>query len=452
MAYRAAQYTVDIPEGARQDSRVVRMYIQQAIDRCSAEGGGLVRVPGGRSMVGSVRLRSHVTLELDEECALVSPLTPEDFEMEHFEPDSFYRGAYCGIITAFDCKGAALRGGRLIGRGASFWTPMETIGPLWNSTPPRYWANEFRPFSLLFYQCRDLEITGTVIEDSPIYSGWIVDCQDVRFSRARVENNFYGPNTDGFHFSSCVRITVEDCSFQTGDDAIAIDCESGGDSRFASIRNCAFNTSVNALRVYTGLDGIKRPYGRVSSVVMHDCRVTNAAGVINVSAKDGDIRDLEFFNMDIEMRQEGTVFFMMTDHGTIRRVLIRNMEAFSNGVGTIIGAAEGRITDVRVENSRFAVQPKRKLYELDIPDPIPSYAMHHFAPCNLFIRPADRIVLDRVAVTWRDTPEFSQKMYAVVLRDVADASFHQVAVEAYPSGEPMEPFLLESCRDVRTAL
>ena len=45
--------------------------IQKTIDACHAAGGGTVRVPAGDFVIGTIQLKSHVTLSLDYGASLL---------------------------------------------------------------------------------------------------------------------------------------------------------------------------------------------------------------------------------------------------------------------------------------------------------------------------------------------------------------------------------------------
>ncbi len=54
--------------------------IQRAIDPCSKAGGGNVFFPPGRYLSGSLRLRSHVTLEVGAGVTLLASTKPQHYE------------------------------------------------------------------------------------------------------------------------------------------------------------------------------------------------------------------------------------------------------------------------------------------------------------------------------------------------------------------------------------
>ena len=119
------------------------------------------------------------------------------------------------------------------------------------------------------------------------------------------------------------------------------------------------------------------------------------------------------------LKQEGTPIFLMTDVGKLRGILFQNINARANGACTIIGTAKSYIEDVTLDNARFFIEPKKKLYELDIPDPIPSYAQHHFAPFNIYLRYIKDIKLGNISMKWGQ-PESDAWGSAIKCRYVED--------------------------------
>ena len=66
----AAAYNV-LDYGAVADTAVLSTQaVQRAIDECSARGGGRVVVPAGNFKIGTIILRSHVNLHLEQGATL----------------------------------------------------------------------------------------------------------------------------------------------------------------------------------------------------------------------------------------------------------------------------------------------------------------------------------------------------------------------------------------------
>src|SRR5665213_1874282 len=68
--------------------RVNTKEIQSAIDHCSSAGGGVVVVPAGTFVTGTLRLRSHVRIELSPGAVLLGSANLEGYPVQ---PTPAYR-------------------------------------------------------------------------------------------------------------------------------------------------------------------------------------------------------------------------------------------------------------------------------------------------------------------------------------------------------------------------
>ena len=452
----AVNFLVEIPVRQRRDVLAVRQAIQEAIDQCSASGGGTVVIPAGDYLASSIMLKSNVTLQLDKDCQLISPVEEADFipvqlhdKAGPFGFDSSREAA--AIIMARNCENIHITGGSIAGNDQAFWTKKTEFQPSWRSTPPRYLAKPFRPHTLLLQNCHKARISNLKINNSPVYSAWLLSCSQVRIDHCQVNNDFYGPNTDGFHFSSCLDVLVEDCDFVTGDDAIAVDANDTGFSEKTIIRRCTFNSAVNVIRIYTGLDPFIEESQRrflVRDVRLYRCKVENAAGVLTITAQNGTIENVRCFNMEINQKIEGTPMFFMTDNGMVRDIVFSDSQIRSNGIGTIIGTASHPIENIRLENLSMTVKPMKKLYELDIPDPIPGYSHHHFSPCNLFLRHLSGCLVKNLQVEWVKNPDFPHSFCAVTMANCRDITVEQLVARAYDQTGYLPPVAIKDSRNI----
>ena len=95
--------------------------IQQAIDACTAAGGGCVLVPAGDYLSGTIRLKSNVELHLESGAVLIASLDPADMPdlMRSFEDDNRDTGWEGGcFLLAQHAENVTISGfGRIDGRG-----------------------------------------------------------------------------------------------------------------------------------------------------------------------------------------------------------------------------------------------------------------------------------------------------------------------------------------------
>jgi len=380
--------------------------IQSAINACAEAGGGMVYLPPGRYRIGTVNLRSNLTLQFDPGAVLIASTNKDDYRFVTVYEQCVNSTIQTGNLYGKDIVNVTISGnGAIEGEDQAFWTRKETIGETWNSVPIYYWPKEWRPMGLMLEGCSNVQIHEITIRNSSIYSGWLVDCKQIQLRGLNILNDFHGPNTDGFHFSSCRDVHVADCHFLTGDDAIAIDADGIDKAENYTITNCTFNTSVNCFRIFTGLDPwfTVDSYNEVRNIAISNCSVTNAAGFLNVTADNGLIEGIMITNITLTMEQEGTPIFIMTNRGTVRNISVNHVSSRSNGACVIIGQPGDLIDNIELSHIRFEVAAKKKAFGLDIPDDIQGYAYHHFVPYNLYFRYAAHIRLHDVSINWLDS-------------------------------------------------
>lgn len=403
-------------DGISKDTR----HIQQAIDACAEAGGGTVLFPPGTYLSGTLMMRDGVNLYLEAGAIVLASTDKEDYEFPTFYGNSLNSCSYPVLIYGKDVSRIAITGrGTIAGQDKMFWTPKETIGEGWNSGPTRYWPKEWRPMMTAFDGCRNVLIEGVTIEQSPCYAGWLIDCERVNVRGLHILNDFYGPNTDGLHISSCRFVHISDSHFVNGDDSIAIDGDGSGPAEHFTITNCTFESSCDAVRIYTGLDPWMQheSFGTVRNISISNCSVYNAAGVINLVAKHGLIEGITVTGLTIRMAQEGTPIFMLAEAGTLRNVQISQIVAESNGACTIIGNPGSVIEGIGLTDMQFHVAAKRKIYGLEVPDPLAHYAEYHFVPYFIFLRHAREVKLRNVSINWQPT-ELAESWPALQAIDV----------------------------------
>ena len=159
-------------------------YIQKAIDICSEAGGGIVYFPPGIYLSGTLVLKSNVTLYLEAGAKIVSSTCKEDFTI-HKAPEHYrWKMDRCGLIYGKGIENVTIMGrGSINGLDKAFWTPKNSIGEGWNSTPARYWAKEWRPTTILLEDCRNVLIQDITIKNSPAYSCWFINCSIFKLQR-----------------------------------------------------------------------------------------------------------------------------------------------------------------------------------------------------------------------------------------------------------------------------
>jgi hypothetical protein len=110
-------------------------------------------------------------------------------------------------------------------------------------------------FSINLMNLDNITVENVVVVNSPAYHFRFSNVGNVTVSGCVMLSA--GGNTDGLHFDGLANdITISNCSFTMGDDAIALNCPEGysGNISRVSVSNCTFN-SESLMRLYTANGG-----------------------------------------------------------------------------------------------------------------------------------------------------------------------------------------------------
>ena len=392
--------------GAKGDGQHLdRAAIQQAVDACHAVGGGQVLLSAGTYLTGTIVLKSHVTLVLLEGCELLASDSEQDYLRARFyEGIPRYSKEKTALIYARHAVHCGVEGrGTINGRDLLFW---DELGDKENrDARVHYKTKPWRPFTIAFDRCQNVHLQNIHIVDSSAYAGWIVECDNVRVQDVTVQHHFHGPNTDGFHFSSCHKVFVSGCLFHAGDDCIAVDGNGPAGSSDVVITNCVFETLTNAVRLYTNLDPVadydaEIPWGTVQNVSISNCTVRNSAGVINIVANNGCISRVQVSGLTVAQELPGTVLFLLTQNGFINDVDFSHILATGNGAGAFMGDRPGSIDRLSLSHCSFGIHPRQKQWALGLPEEIGMYTIYHQAPWTLHFRHTHGLRLQHIDMQW----------------------------------------------------
>ena len=131
-------------------------------------------------------------------------------------------------------------------------------------------GRKLRPYFIQPTRCRNVLIEGVRIIDSPM---WVISplyCTNVTVKGVTVDTD--GPNTDGCDPDSCTDVWIKDCSFNNGDDCIAI--KSGRDVDGRRVNIPSENIVIQNCRFAAGHGGVtcgSETAGSIRNVFAENC-------------------------------------------------------------------------------------------------------------------------------------------------------------------------------------
>jgi hypothetical protein len=263
--------------------------IQAAIDACSADRGGTVRLPAGRYLSGTLFLKDNVTLRFETQATLLGSTNGADYytcSITHF-PQSFAQS----LIYAADAANVGLAGpGTIDGQGRAFPCGAENFNAEDMGRAER--QEEFsRPVMARFERCRNIRLQELTLQNGASMAVHFEQCRDIHVHGIRVDNRA-NQNTDGLDFIACENVFISDCDLSCGDDAIPV----FGSARNFLITNCALSSRWAALRFGPFSTGTFRDIA-VSNCVIHD---TYGSAIKLQMVEGGLMENISFDNLVME--------------------------------------------------------------------------------------------------------------------------------------------------------
>jgi len=200
--------------------------LQAAIDACTQAGGGMVRVPAGKYVSGTLLLKSNVTLSLDYDAYILGSQKQADYPIDNLRRAR--EGQSQCLLYAEDATHIRLEGlGVIDGRGTPEAFPKRRPGA----------RGDRRPRLLRFEGCENLTFSGLTYTRTAFWGLHLVDCKNIHLTGVTVRFQNNGSNNDGLDIDGCENVLIENCDIQSGDDAICLK-SSRYPCRNIVVRNC----------------------------------------------------------------------------------------------------------------------------------------------------------------------------------------------------------------------
>jgi len=229
--------------GAKGDGRTLdTAAVQRAIDACHGDRGGVVLVPAGDFLVGTLELKSNVTLHLSASGRLLGSGKPGDYSAGKGVPPG---NGNVVLLYAVEAENVTIEGpGTIDGQGQLFYTGKgDNTGPGGNAAE----GYRERPHLGIFYRCRNVLVRDVFLTRSAYHCVRLLECRYVRLDGVRIHNRV-NLNNDGFHINSNQYVNIVNCNVMCQDDACAL----FGSNKFITVTNCTFSTRWSIFRFGSG--------------------------------------------------------------------------------------------------------------------------------------------------------------------------------------------------------
>ena len=243
-AVYAADYNI-VDYGAKSDTTILcTVALQQAIDDCSRAGGGRVVVPAGMYKTGSIRLKSHVCLYLEQGATLYGSTRLSDYMPMKSDYVSLRTNTETiQLIYADQVSHVTIDGdGTIDGQGRAFKKLS------WND------EGITRPHLLRFIQSSDITVRGITLRNSGCWMQHYLACDRLHIDGIKVFNrNNY--NNDALDLDGCHDVIVRGIIADSDDDGITLKSTSPRLCENVRIADCVVSSHCNAVKLGTETNG-----------------------------------------------------------------------------------------------------------------------------------------------------------------------------------------------------
>jgi len=426
--------------------------IQAAIDACAEENGGTVYFPAGRYLSGTIRLRSHVTLQLATGAVLLGSPRVEDYPVIQTTVVS-WTDRYCcrALIWGEGLEDIAIVGrGTIDGQGTHFRgnhpsaQELDTILQSWQSAhryrpKPRY-VN--RPYVIRLITCRDIRVEGITLRNSPMWMQHYLNC-DGLVVRGITVYNHCGANNDMIDIDGCHDVVIADCFGDTDDDALTLKSTTSRLTENVVVTNCVLSSHCNTIKMGT------ESHGGFRNIAISNCAIrpsrdreamagqnTGLAGIALEIVDGGTLDGVTISNITM-VGQSVPIFLRLGNRarsfskgvprpavGSLRNVTISNVVATGAGsVGCSITGLPGHplehvsIANVRLGFTGGGSAPEAATEVPELPEKYPDCTMFGPLPAyGFYARHVHGLVLRDIDLTC----EQADARPALVCDDVRD--------------------------------
>ncbi len=281
--------------------------IRAAISEAAGAGGGVVVIPRGKWLTGAIHLENNVALHIVRGAELLFSRDPADYLPVVFarhEEIECYK--YSSFIYAEGKKNIAITGeGVLNGQGEPWWrlkeegkeserllyemgrTDVPLAGRVFDGTGGR----ALRPAFFQPVRCANVLVAGVTFLYGAMWTIVPTYCESVIIRDVTVitaGEHARTPNGDGVDVSSCRNVLIENCTFDTGDDCIAV--KAGRDRDGLRVALPSENVVIRNCTILHGHGGIvigSETAGGVRNVFAYGCSFKGTDRMVRIKTARG---------------------------------------------------------------------------------------------------------------------------------------------------------------------
>ena len=406
--------------------------VQKAIDT-AAQGGGVVFVPAGRYLCGTIHLKSRITLQLAPGATILASPDNGDFDPyekldydSHADQETTY--FHYALLAGENIQEVAIHGQGVIDgnrqkRGGPKTIALKNVQHI---SIRGITVRDSPNYAISFLGCDYVDVDGVTILNS--YADGI-DPDSSRY--VRIANSFIDSYDDGIcpkaslalgKPRSTEHLTVTNCNIASSSNNIKLGTESSGDFKDIAISNCTiFRRAQNASRDLSGLAIESVDGSHIDGIVVSNL---NMQGVYNP--------------IFIRLGNRGRGLTPPTP-GSLENVSITNVIATGSVMtSSITGLAGFPVRHVNLDNIQLTMKggedKGRDLNVPELPEKYPESGMFGTLPAyGLYSRHVEGLTIRNVQTRWQQ----QDVRPALIFDDVKNLDLDAFKTDTVAGTEPL---------------
>jgi len=350
--------------------------IQAVIDRAHQSGGGVIVVPKGTYLSGSLFFKPGTHLYLERGATLKGSDDISHFKIVETRIEGQTLKYFAALINADRVDGFSISGDGVInGNGLrywkSFWLRREVNPECTN-------MDEMRPRLVYISNSKDVQLSGVRLENSPFWTMHLYKCENVKILGVSIFAPYApvkAPSSDAIDLDACKNVLIKNCYMSVNDDAVALKGGKGptadkddnnGENRNIVIEDNVYGFCHSVLTC--GSESIHN-----YNIIVRRCKVNNAQRLLWLKMRPDTPQNYEYITMEdisgdavnLLYIRPWTQFFDLKGHPALlmsyaSHITMRNIRLDCHAFFNVDSSPQYQLSDFLFENLdiRTAIPPE----------------------------------------------------------------------------------------------
>lgn len=289
--------------GVQNDSTILQTErIQAVIDKAAQEGGGVICIPKGTFLSGSLFFRPRTHLYLEKGATLKGSDDISHFDVTDTRLEGQNLTYFAALVNVIGVDGFTLSGeGKINGNGLRFWKSFwlrRQVNPQCTN------LEELRPRLIYIADSKNVQLSGVRLENSPFWTTHLYRCENVKLLNLSIfapHSPVKAPSSDAIDIDVCKNVLVKGCYMSVNDDAIALkggkgpwadqDKVNNGSNLNIIIEDCVWGFCHSALTC-----GSESIHNR--NILVRRCRVEHAQRLLWLKMRPDTPQNYEYIQLE----------------------------------------------------------------------------------------------------------------------------------------------------------